>query len=70
MSNQNCIFCELCNTWVHPTGIKSSNSELSQSNLPYYCSLCYLSIFPFQKLNDNQFAKFVAMHSDHKNQFH
>ena len=55
---QNCIFCDLCCSWMH---MKCANLSLSHfnslanSDLPFFCQNCILSELPFVLLHKRQF---------------
>jgi len=53
----NCVFCDLCLTWLHPKCLKMPNkifNALSCNALPYFCPQCTYNIFPFSKLTNFQ----------------
>ena len=54
-----CIFCELCNTWIHKSCIKMTAKtfkSLSESPLPFFCSICTSSILPFTTITNKVFS--------------
>ena len=59
-SLNDCIFCDLCSTWLHRTCLelaKSSLSTFSSSPHPWFCSKCTEYILPFQSLTNQAFSK-------------
>ena len=59
-----CIFCEICNTWIHKSCIKMTVKTFkshSISQLPYFCNICTDSTMPFSKITVKVFNElFVA----------
>ena len=63
--NCNCIFCEICNSWIHIKCIKLSLlhfKELSKSDLPYYCHKCIVDELPFTLLPKRDFNCLFNIH--------
>ena len=63
-SNQNAIYCDICQKWLHQKCSELSIkefTELGKSNLPYFCIKCYETIFPYHNLNK---AEFSEIHSN------
>lgn len=49
------IQCDHCNLWFHGTCEKLNNKSwklLGNSQTNWYCTQCYLSMFPFSTIND------------------
>ncbi len=61
--NQNSIFCDACNTWLHLkcSGLnKIEFNILSESpDTDWFCKHCFKNIFPFQNLDDKKFRKLI-----------
>ena len=52
--NNNCIFCNICDQWLHFKCSKLSKSQfylLSQSNEPYFCYSCIEQEMPFSLMD-------------------
>ena len=57
LENQNSIYCDLCNTWLHAKCINLTKKELnllSLSSETWYCKFCLKSIFPFSSITKSQ----------------
>ena len=53
-----CIYCELCNTWLHKTCLKLSQKcfkILGSSPYPYYCPPCFQPILAFSSISNKAF---------------
>ena len=56
--NCNCIFCEICKSWIHIKCLRMSLCrlrELDNSNDPFYCPKCIAAELPFMLLSDRIF---------------
>ena len=61
--SQRGIFCDCCKHWVHLSCTKFSYNEyikLSNVNADWYCYLCVMDIFPFNKLEEFKFQLALA----------
>ena len=59
-----CIYCELCNTWIHQRCIKMTVKTFnlfSISPLPFFCNICISSILPFTTITDKAFSKLLTV---------
>ena len=59
-----CIFCEICNTWIHKSCLKMTVKTFkshSNSSLPYFCNICTSSILPFTMITDNVFSNLFSV---------
>ena len=63
--NHKAVQCDLCNYWTHIKcdGLDSHQYDKLKStpdneSLPYFCKICSESIFPFQRLTDEQYIAF------------
>ena len=59
-----CIYCELCNTWIHQRCIKMTAKTFnlfSISPLPFFCNICISSILPFTTITDKAFSKLLTV---------
>ena len=66
-AKDNCIFCELCNHWMHSRCVKISLTylkQLSKSLCPYYCPKCISLELSFASINKKQFD---SIFSENKN---
>ena len=59
-----CIYCDLCNTWIHRNCLKLTKQTLnilSKSSLSYFCKTCLCGDLPFMSVTnsalDNIFSK-------------
>ena len=55
-SNQKCIACDICNSWLHFRCIDmciSTFEKLASSLEPYYCQSCLQQHLPFYTLSTN-----------------
>ena len=73
--NHNAVLCDKCNTWIH---IKCNYlnkvdlKKLENINETFYCINCVKEIFPFAKLNNNEFSTSVikgVLNTENKNIF-
>ncbi|XP_057290861.1 uncharacterized protein LOC130613549 [Hydractinia symbiolongicarpus] len=51
----NCILCDLCNTWLHVSCLKMTKStfnKLSQDEVPWFCRQCIYRTLPCTTLTD------------------
>ena len=61
--NDNAIWCDLCQTWVH---IKCNHLNYMDykyqqgCNEPWYCLSCTNTLFPFGNLNNQNFLTFIS----------
>ncbi len=56
--SQDCIFCDLCNCWLHlkcTDLTKEQFYRLGLSDENFFCKFCILKLFPFNSINDSQF---------------
>ena len=54
-SNQRGIFCDICNAWCHLSCTSLSildYNNLANSSDDWFCHNCLMSIFPFNRLDD------------------
>lgn len=55
-SNQNSIYCNICNNWVHQVCASLSDSQFNwlavNDNHPYFCRKCLMDTLPFQSLSN------------------
>ena len=71
-NNHRSIFCDCCNQWIHYKcnllNLKEYN-ELVASNdeEAWYCINCIPEIFPFSRLNENEFYLTSAEGNDNYN---
>ena len=63
----NCIFCELCNTWVHAKCFKITKRQLtllSHSELPYFCPKCISNSIPFSHVTNAHIDQFNSSYNN------
>ena len=68
--NNNCIFCNICDQWLHFKCSKLSKSQfylLSQSNEPYFCYSCIEQEMPFSLISNTEFKRLYFCITNAKN---
>ena len=55
----NCVFCDLCKTWLHTKCIKMTQSQfrkLGASPFPYFCQKCVSNALPLTHMTNFQLS--------------
>ena len=68
VSLTNCIFCDLCRTWLHSECLKLPKATIksySKSKHPFYCNKCLDSSIPFISITNQAFISTVNNHPIH-----
>ena len=69
-SNQNCIECSCCNSWLHLNCISLKTkvfNELSISNKDYNCEKCLESLLPFTNISNNNLISLFCSNNNSLN---
>ena len=65
LASIDCIYCELCNTWLHRTCLKLSQKclrILGASPYPHFCPPCFQPTLPFSTLTNKTFQTIIKQH--------
>ena len=61
-TKQNSIYCSSCDRWVHLDCTSLTYDEftfLSNTNLNYHCQKCFVALFPFNTIENNELFKLL-----------